>query len=81
MVSHSKPDYRPDGSSFEWARRRRRRGSAFPSYAQGYYRRSNAFYRSWDAVSRERQTFQAWLERDVMRAGPEAFAVHATRVA
>jgi len=56
-------------------------GGAFPSYAQGYYRRSNAFYRSWDGVSRERETFQAWLERDVMRAGPEAFAVHATRVA
>ena len=45
-------------------------GGAFPSYAQGYYRRSNAFYRSWDGISRERETFQAWLERDVMRAGP-----------
>jgi glutaconate CoA-transferase subunit A len=56
-------------------------GGAFPSYAQGYYRRSNAFYRSWDAVSRERETFLAWLEREVRRAGPEAFAVHATRVA
>ena len=56
-------------------------GGAFPSYAQGYYRRSNAFYRSWDGISRERETFQSWLERDVMRAGPEAFAVHATRVA
>ena len=34
-----------------------------------------------DVPGEERESFQAWLERDVMDAGPEAFAVHATRVA
>ena len=24
-------------------------GGAFPSYAQGYYKRFNAFYKEWDA--------------------------------
>jgi glutaconate CoA-transferase subunit A len=56
-------------------------GGAFPSYAHGHYRRNNAFYRAWDAVSRDRGSFQAWLERDVMSQGPEAFAAHARHVA
>jgi glutaconate CoA-transferase, subunit A len=56
-------------------------GGAFPSYAHGHYARNNAFYRAWDAISRERESFAAWLERDVMQAGPEAFAAHARRVA
>ena len=42
------------------------KGGAFPSYAQGYYPRNNAFYKGWDAISRERNTFQAWIERHVM---------------
>jgi glutaconate CoA-transferase subunit A len=42
------------------------KGGAFPSYAQGYYPRNNAFYKAWDAISRERPTFQAWIERHVM---------------
>ena len=41
-------------------------GGAFPSYAQDYYARSNAFYKQWDVVSRERDTFTAWIERHVM---------------
>ena len=41
-------------------------GGAFPSYAQGYYARSNAFYKAWDVVSRERDSFTAWIERHVM---------------
>jgi glutaconate CoA-transferase subunit A len=40
-------------------------GGAFPSYAQGYYARSNAFYRQWDAVARERGTFEAWIARHI----------------
>ena len=40
-------------------------GGAAPSYAQGYYRRDNAFYRQWDGISRERATFTAWLDRHV----------------
>ncbi len=29
-------------------------GGAYPSYAQGYYRRANSFYTQWDAISRDR---------------------------
>jgi glutaconate CoA-transferase subunit A len=31
-------------------------GGAFPSYAYGYYKRDNAFYKAWDANAREPQT-------------------------
>jgi glutaconate CoA-transferase subunit A len=41
------------------------KGGAFPSYALGYYPRSNAFYKQWDAVSRDRDTFTAWIDRHV----------------
>jgi glutaconate CoA-transferase, subunit A len=37
-------------------------GGARPSYAYGYYERDNAAYRAWDAVSRDREKFSAWLE-------------------
>jgi glutaconate CoA-transferase subunit A len=37
-------------------------GGAAPSYAQGYYDRDNAAYRAWDAISRDRQRFTAWLD-------------------
>jgi len=42
---------------------------AFPSYAYGYYQRDNAFYLAWDAISRDRQTFKAWIEENVMKSG------------
>ena len=32
-------------------------GGAFPSYAQGYYGRANAFYKAWDGIHRDRQVF------------------------
>lgn len=38
-------------------------GGAAPSYAHGYYDRDNAAYREWDAISRDRGTFTAWLEK------------------
>jgi glutaconate CoA-transferase, subunit A len=41
-------------------------GGAHPSYTQGYDRRDNAFYKSWDAVSRDREAFRAWIERHVL---------------
>jgi glutaconate CoA-transferase subunit A len=44
-------------------------GGAFPSYAQGYYERDNRFYKSWDAIARERETFQDWMRRYVMDTG------------
>jgi glutaconate CoA-transferase, subunit A len=37
-------------------------GGARPSYALGYYDRDNEAYRAWDAVSRDRSSFTAWLE-------------------
>ncbi len=41
-------------------------GGAHPSYAHGYYRRDNAFCKAWDGISRERDTFLAWMERHVL---------------
>ena len=52
-------------------------GGAFPSYAQGYYARSNAFYIAWDEIARDRDSFQAWIEEYVMKAGPADFAKYA----
>jgi glutaconate CoA-transferase subunit A len=48
------------------------KGGAFPSYAQGYYSRNNAFYQQWDQISRERGEFNAWMERHIM--GTKDFA-------
>lgn len=41
-------------------------GGAFPSYAHGYYKRSNAFYIDWDPIARERDTFLAWMKANVL---------------
>ena len=54
-------------------------GGAHPSYAHGYYKRDNSFYIAWDKISRERDSFLAWMEENVMNKGPDAFAVHAGR--
>ena len=45
---------------------------AFPSYAHGYYKRSNSFYKLWDSISKDRATFEAWIEKHVM--GTKNFA-------
>jgi len=37
-----------------------------PSYALDITERDNAFYREWDAVSRDRDTFSAWMDEHVM---------------
>jgi glutaconate CoA-transferase subunit A len=42
------------------------KGGAFPSYAQGYYSRNNAFYKQWDGISRERDSFKAWIDRHIL---------------
>jgi glutaconate CoA-transferase, subunit A len=39
---------------------------AHPSYAAGYSTRDNAFYRAWDAVSRDRDAFVAWMGEHVV---------------
>jgi hypothetical protein len=54
-------------------------GGAHPSYAQGYYKRDNAFYEAWDEISRSRDSFKPWMEANVMQKGPEAFAGYAHR--
>jgi glutaconate CoA-transferase, subunit A len=41
-------------------------GGARPSYAHGYYRRDNAFYTAWDTISRDRTTFQGWMQTHVL---------------
>ena len=41
-------------------------GGARPSYAQGYYDRDNDYYQAWDAISRTREGFVEWLEREVL---------------
>jgi glutaconate CoA-transferase subunit A len=41
-------------------------GGARPSYAHGYYGRDNAFYTAWDAISRDRDTFERWMEAHVL---------------
>jgi glutaconate CoA-transferase, subunit A len=38
---------------------------AHPSYAQGYYDRDNAFYLEWDAISRDREALEGWLDEYV----------------
>ena len=55
-------------------------GGAYPSYAQGYYARDNAFYINWDPIARERDGFLAWMKTNVMEKGPEVFADHVRRL-
>jgi glutaconate CoA-transferase, subunit A len=40
---------------------------AHPSYAHGYYDRDNEFYVAWDEISRDRETFAAWMRRHVLQ--------------
>jgi glutaconate CoA-transferase subunit A len=41
---------------------------AHPSYAAGYYDRDNDWYVEWDAISRDRDTFKAWMQHHVLEA-------------
>jgi glutaconate CoA-transferase subunit A len=41
-------------------------GGARPSYAHGYYDRDNEAYRAWDAISRDRERFRAWVREEVL---------------
>jgi glutaconate CoA-transferase subunit A len=54
-------------------------GGAYPSYAHGFYRRSNAFYKAWDAIARERATFRAWMEENVLNRSSHDFTRYANR--
>ena len=47
-------------------------GGAHPSYAHGFSVRDNAFYEAWDPISRDRDTFLAWMQRHVLDLVPNA---------
>lgn len=55
-------------------------GGAYPSYAFGYYKRDNAYYKAWDAIARDRDGFLAWMKANVLDQGPEVFAAHARKM-
>ena len=54
-------------------------GGAFPSYAQGYYPRNNSFYKAWDDIAKDRDSFHAWMKANVLDKGPEAFVQYARK--
>jgi len=56
-------------------------GGAHPSYAHGYYKRDNAYYKRWDEISRDRDGFLAWMKANVLQRGPEVFAAERKRLA
>jgi glutaconate CoA-transferase, subunit A len=41
-------------------------GGASPSYALGYYERDNRFYKAWDGIARDRNTFMQWMQRHIV---------------
>ena len=49
-------------------------GGAHPSYAHGYYRRDNAFYKAWDGISADRDRFLEWMQKHVLETSPAVFA-------
>jgi glutaconate CoA-transferase subunit A len=55
-------------------------GGAHPSYAHGYYKRDNAYYKAWDKIARERDSFLAWMKANVLEKGPEVFAEQRRRL-
>jgi glutaconate CoA-transferase subunit A len=43
-------------------------GGSRPSYSLGLTARDNTFYKEWDAISRDRDRFRAWIDEHVMQA-------------
>ena len=41
---------------------------ALPSYTHGYYERDNQFYKDWDGIARDRETFTQWLNEYVLES-------------
>ena len=41
-------------------------GGAHPSFAMGYSERDNAFYKAWDAISANRDTFNSWIDKHIL---------------
>jgi glutaconate CoA-transferase, subunit A len=44
-------------------------GGTWPSYADGYSTRDNAFYSEWDEISRDRDRFADWMRANVLEQG------------
>jgi glutaconate CoA-transferase subunit A len=44
-------------------------GGAHPSFAMGYSVRDNEFYKAWDEIARDRETFTQWIEQHVRGTG------------
>ena len=40
-------------------------GGAHPSFAMGFSVRDNIFYKAWDAISKDRDAFTAWIDKHV----------------
>jgi glutaconate CoA-transferase, subunit A len=53
-------------------------GGAHPSFSIGYSERDNSFYRAWDDISKDRDTFLAWIDKHVR--GTENFAGYCASV-
>jgi glutaconate CoA-transferase, subunit A len=51
-------------------------GGAYPSYADGFSVRDNEFYKAWDAISRDRAVFRAWIDEHVMGEHAGGGGVH-----
>ena len=54
-------------------------GGAYPSYTFGYYKRDNAFYKTWDGIAKDRDSFLAWMKENVLDKTPDDFAVYARK--
>ena len=53
-------------------------GGSKPSYAMGYYKRNNDFYKKWDDISRDRDTFHYWMDSHVLEV--ENFEEHLAKM-
>jgi glutaconate CoA-transferase, subunit A len=40
-------------------------GGAHPSFAMGFSDRDNRFYKDWDAISKDRDSFTAWIDANI----------------
>jgi glutaconate CoA-transferase subunit A len=54
------------------------RNGAHPSFAMGYSSRDNAFYRDWDAISKDRDSFTKWIDDNVL--GTRDHAEYLTKI-
>jgi glutaconate CoA-transferase subunit A len=51
---------------------------AHPSFAMGYSSRDNGFYRDWDAISKDRDSFTKWIDDNVL--GTRDHAEYLTKI-